>query len=206
MSQLKEALEKKFGVNNVSDFSYEEEDYINLLKIDIDARTSYTLIMTDGMSNYKMPVPENSKYNAFNELYFCLPSYWDLKDLENPNMNWPFKTLQKLAKNVIENETWYGPGHTISNGNPPEPISQNMKQEYFLIATPIELEDRLLPLILSGKQINFLSVIPLFKDEFEHRSGRNYTKWIRKFRLRNGNEVLDDFRSSKVKRSWNPFS
>lgn len=57
MSQLKEALASKFGANNVSDFVYEEGDYINLLKIDIHSKISYTIIMTNGMSEYEMPVP-----------------------------------------------------------------------------------------------------------------------------------------------------
>src|SRR5690554_3208085 len=134
MSDLKEVLSKRFGAHRVKDYVRNEDDYIDLLKIDIETTYPVTVFMTNGMSNYKMPVNERYAGREFNEIYFCLPGYWKIEDRDNPNMNWPFEVIQKLAKNVIEKETWYGPGHTITNGNPAKEISETMKQEYFLLA------------------------------------------------------------------------
>jgi hypothetical protein len=131
-----------------------------------------------------------------------LPGYWDLNDKDNPNYNWPLKAIQKLAKNVIENESWYGPGHTIANGNPTTEISETMKQEYFLLADPIILEDFFAPLSTGDKTVYFLAIIPLFHKEFEQKMHKGYPKWIKKFRGRNGDEVLDDFRQSIYKSRW----
>lgn len=197
MSELKSKLEKRFGKNQVNDFSTGDDDFIHLLEIDVDLKQfPMRIIMTDGMSEYKMPVPERFSEWESTEIFFCLPSYWDLEDRENPKMNWPLEVIQRLVKNVLENKTWYGPGHTIANGNPPKAISETMKQEYFLLATPIALEDYLQPLTVNGQEVHFLAIIPLFNQEYERKKSLGYFRWIRKYRSKNGNEVLDDFRQS----------
>lgn len=202
MSELKTALIKRFGERRVSDYPTNSDDYINLLKIEIEANIPLTVILTNGMSDYEMPVPESCKGKEFNEIYFCLPSYWDLNDKENPNVNWPLKMIQKLARNVIENKTWYGPGHTIANGNPSTAISETMLQDHFLLATPIALEDYLQPIEIDNKIIRFLAIVPVFHQEFEQKMSKGYSKWIIKYRSRNGNEILDDFRQSIHKSRW----
>lgn len=197
MSELTDKLVKRFGQNHVHQFSIGEEDYIHLLEIGVNTKQfPMRIIMTEGLSEYKMPVPERYKEWEATELYFCLPNYWDLNDMDNPRMNWPIKTIQRLVKNVIENKTWYGPGHTIANGNPPKAISETMKQEYFLLSKPIALEDYLQPLLVNEKEVHFLAVIPIFSQEFERKTSQGYYKWIKKYRLKNGNEILDDFRRS----------
>lgn len=201
MSELKNKLEKRFGKNQVNEFSGGEDNYIHLLDIDVVTQQfPMRIIMTDGMSDYKMPVPERYKEWESTEIYFCLPSYWDLEDKENPRMNWPLEVIQRLVKNLLDNQTWYGPGHTIANGNPPEAISETMKQEYFLLSKPIAVEDYLQPLTVGEKEIHFLGVIPLFTQEFDRKRSQGYYKWIKKYRLKNGTELLDDFRKPIYKR------
>ena len=158
--------------------------------------------MTDGLSHYQMPVPEKYKDRAFNEIYFALPSYWEIDEQDNPKMNWPIQKIKKLANHVIENETWYGPGHTFANGNPSEPLSETMKQDYLMMAEPIFLEEILQPLEIAGNTVHFLALIPLFYQEFERKQNKGYFKFIRKFRGGNGNEILDDFRTSIYKSRW----
>ncbi|HZH86338.1 MAG TPA: suppressor of fused domain protein [Brumimicrobium sp.] len=205
MSELRTALEKRFGEHRVSDYPSQDSDYVDLLKIEVEKKFPLTILSTNGMSSYKMPVPERYKGREYTEVLFCLPGYWDLNDKDNANMNWPLKDLQKLAKNVIENESWYGPGHTIANGNPSTGISDTMKQEYFLLADPIVLEDFFAPIIVGDKTVHFLAIIPLFHKEFEQKMHSGYPKWIKKFRARNGNEILDDYRQSIYKSRWKMF-
>ncbi|MFA5574815.1 MAG: suppressor of fused domain protein [Brumimicrobium sp.] len=194
MSALELTLIDKFGKNNVSSIQLSDNDYISILKVNIQTKFSKCIIVTNGLSNYKMPVPEQYKGQEFNEIYFCLPSYWDIEDKNNPKMNWPVEILQKLAKNVMKNNTWYGRGHTIANGNPPKSISETMKQEYFVMTAPISMEDYLRPIAIEDKTIHFLSVIPIFKNELKLKETKGYKKWIRGYRAKNGTEILDDFR------------
>ena len=202
MSDLKTALEERFGAHRVSDYPIGENDYIDLLKIDVEKKFPLTIICTNGLSNYEMPVIERYKDKKHTELFFCLPGYWDLTDVENENMMWPLKVIQKLTENVIEGETWYGPGHTIANGNPTTKISETMMQDNFLLAEPIELEDYFAPMIINGVTVHFLAIIPIFHKEYEQKVHQGYPKWIKKFRNRNGNEILDDYRRSIYKSRW----
>ncbi|RFC55554.1 suppressor of fused domain protein [Brumimicrobium aurantiacum] len=202
MSELKKALSNRFGEHRVHDYIESEDRYIDLLQIDLEKKFPVTIICTHGLSDYEMPVIERYKDRKFTELFFCLPGYWDLNDKENPNMMWPLEVIQKLTKNVIENKTWYGPGHTIANGNPSVEISETMKQDHFLLADPIEFEDYLAPINIDGKTVHFLAIIPLFHKEYEQKTHKGYRKWIKKFRSRNGNEILDDYRKSIYKSRW----
>ncbi len=202
MSELKTALEQRFGAHRVSDFPTGDDGYIDLLKIEVEKKFPLTIISTNGLSSYEMPVPDRYQERKHTEIFFCLPGYWDLEEKENHNMMWPLEYIQKLAKNLIEKETWYGPGHTIANGNPSLHISETMKQEYLLLADPIELEDFFAPININGVETYFLAIIPLFHKEYEQKMHSGYPKWIKKFRGRNGNEILDDYRTSIYKSRW----
>src|SRR5690554_3186986 len=179
MSALELTLIDKFGKNNVSSIQLSDNDYISILKVNIQTKFSKCIIVTNGLSNYKMPVPEQYKGQKFNEIYFCLPSYWDIDDKINPNTRWPLEILQKLAKNVVENNTWYGRGHTISNGNPPRPLSEMMKQKHFVLTAPIAMEDFLRPISIEDKTVHFLAVVPVFENELKLKETKGYRRWIR---------------------------
>lgn len=199
MEDIKTALIDRFGKQYVTDFSWKEEEHIDLLKVDIQTRNHYRLIMTNGMSNYKMPIPghlEAIQNRVHNELFFCLPEYWNLEDKEDPNANWPMQIIQKLAINVLENKTWYGPGHTIANGNPLKSISTTMKEEYFMLMDPIYFEEYLQPMKVGEKEVHFLAIVPIFQQEYDNIIYKGHHKWLRKFRSRNGDEILDDYRKS----------
>jgi len=84
---VKEALVKKFGSNAVRELEVREGE-LPLLLVEINARTNVSVLVTDGLRNYKMPVSEKEEGKEHNELYFCLPSYWEIDALEYPIMNW----------------------------------------------------------------------------------------------------------------------
>lgn len=202
MSALIEKLQERFPDGKISKMPRRENDVIDLLRIETEIHFPITIIMTDGLADYEMPVRESLKGREFNELYFCLPSYWDIDDTDNPLMNWPLKYIQRLVKNVRERETWYGPGHTIANGKPAEPFSETMKQDHFLLADPIYLDKHLTPLEVDEKTIYFLAIIPLFYEEYYRKNHRGYDKWIQRFIGKDKNEILDDYRESIHKSRW----
>lgn len=156
-------------------------------------------MMTNGLSEYHMPVTEKWKGREFNEIYFCLPTYWDMEDLENPNFNWVYEWIFTLEHFVREKETWFGPGHTIPCGNPPSRISTLMKQEYFLFLDPMFLQQALEPLKVNGKTIHFLAIVPIFGDELDYKMGKGTHKIVKRFINRKIDERLDDYRSSVLR-------
>ncbi len=205
MTSLAQALSDRIGEHRVLELPDETGESIDLLLLDIESKIPVKVLMTNGLSNYTMPVPEKYEDRMHNEIYFALPSYWEIEEVDNPTMNWPIQKIKKLANHVIEKQTWYGPGHTFSNGNPPEALSKSMQQKYLLLAEPIALEDVLQPIQIKGQTIFFLAIIPVFEQEFDRKQSKGYFKFIRKFRGRNGSEILDDFRTSIYKSRWRIF-
>lgn len=210
MTDLKEALSQRFGAENVRETRFENPEKNELsaysfLVVDVQARSPIKILMTQGLSNYRMPVLEKFTGREHNELFFCLPSYWDLDDHGNPEMNWVFDALFRLQKHVQEKQTWFGAGHTIPFANPLRPISANMKQMYFFLGDPIFLKEQLRPLDLGDKTVHFLSVIPIFEDEFDYKIGKGTYKFQKKLAHQDVTELLDNYRSTVLKSKWRFF-
>lgn len=198
---MKEQLIKRFGEHRVSEIPVKEGE-VPLLMLDLELRSPVTVIVTNGLSDYKMNVHEKWKGREYNELYFCLPSYWLWEETDNPKMNWPYYWLQRLSKFVVENETWYGHGHTMPCGKDADPLSETMKQNHFLLSDPILLEMEMAPLMVGEKEVNFLGIIPLFQDEFNFKQSKGMFKFRQKLINNSISEKLDDYRQSCMKRRW----
>lgn len=202
MNELLTQLTNRFGTNNVKLLDQKTEDKFLLAQIETGSERKVKVIMTIGLSDYLMPVDEKHKDKSRIELYFCLPSYWDMDDVDNPNFNWVFEWIQRLAKYVVEKNTWFAHGHTIPAGNPPEQLSPTMKQTFFMFSDPIALEKELATLQAGEDFIHFLAIVPLFKDEFEYKTARGMFKLVQKFEAKNFTEILDDYRVSAVRKKY----
>lgn len=198
---MKKELIKRFGEHRVSDIPVAEGE-IPLLALDFDLKTPVTIIVTNGLSNYKMPVPEAEAGLEYNEIFFCLPSYWEWEDLSNPQMNWIFEWIQRLAKYVVEKESWFGHGHTMPCGKEMKSLSATMKQNHFMLLNPMLLEQELAPIKLEDKTIQFLAIVPIFPDEMDYKQGKGTVKLLRKLINKGVDEKLDDYRSTVLKSKW----
>lgn len=203
MQTLQEAFQHHFGLDRVQFIPGNETD-IDTCTIQSKERKGVTFYTTVGLSNYTQPATEKNKAVNHVELVFCLPSYWDLND-PNPKMQWVKTWLQKLAKHLIEKETWYGEGHTFPNGNPIEPISETMKQKYLMLVSPAQFENELTPLTFNDKTVHFFCIMPLFEDEFDYKMSKGTFKLRKKLNDRGVSELLDDFRMTGLKNKWRIF-
>lgn len=194
--ELVKALEDRFGAHRVKPMPnpLHPDQEIILLFLELDVPV--TVVMTATLSDYKMPVLDKWVGREFNELYFCLPTYWDFEAYSNPNSSWIYTWIYKLERFVRDRNTWYGPGHTIPTANPEVPISDLMKQEYFIFLDPILLQKELAPVKINGNTTHFLSIVPIFGDELDYKMGKGTQKFVRKFIQRNNDEKLDDYRKS----------
>ena len=202
MNILEQTLIERFGENNVKTPLSASENDFPLLEIKIEMRSEIIVLMTNGLSDYAMPVPEKYKERNHAELYFCLPSYWALT---TENGKWVIEWIQKLAKHCIEKETWYGIGHTFPNGNPALPLSNTMKQKYLMLNAPYFLEKELSPIQTEDKEIHFLGIIPIFEDEMDYKMGKGTYKLLQKIEGKGVSELLDDYRMSCLKSKWRFF-
>lgn len=202
---MKKALTNKFGSDSIKEMPVKEGE-VPLILLDIHARTEVKVLMTNGLSQYQMPVPEKEAGTEYKELYFCLPSYWDLDDVDNPKMNWVFHWIQRLAKHVTKKETWYSHGHTMPCGKEKKQLSDSMKQNHFILLDPMFLENELAPIEVDGKKIHFLSIVPIFEDEFLFKYGKGTKKFLGRFTVKGNTEKLDDFRETVMRSRWRIFA
>jgi len=201
MTPVHSALVQRFGEHRVSSFPVQENE-MPLLILDLESNSPVTVLMTNGLSNYEMPVPDKMKGYEFNELYFCLPSYWDWDDFENPNMNWVFPWIQRLSKYVQEKNSWFGHGHTMPCGAEMTALSETMQQNHFFLVSPMLLEKELSPLEINDKTIHFLGILPIFGEEMDYKQGKGTQKFIQKLMNNGITEKLDDYRGSSLKSKW----
>ncbi len=208
MSALKIALQERFGEHRVMDIPKAEDDF-PLFAINIESRgKQVTLIMTNGLSNKEMNVPEVAKERKHIELFFALPSYWEWEEIDNPNRNWIFTWIQKLAKHLNTNETWFGYGHSFSNKikdndvSDYQPLSPIMRQQHLILIDPIDLDYEVQKLEIDGKEVYFLAIVPLYSDELDYKQGNSTRKLVKKMMNSRVSEVLDEFRGTVMKSKW----
>lgn len=202
---MKDELSRRFGEHRVHDLPVVKGE-IPLLLLDLELKSPVNVIVTNGLRNYKMPVPEKLKGREYNEIYFCLPSYWEWDDLENPKRNWVYNWIQRLAKFVVDKETWFGNGHTMPCGKEMTELSETMKQNHFFLSDPILLTEELEPIMIGEREVHFLAIIPIFADEMDYKQGKGTFKLSQKLAQAGVTEKLDDFRSSVLKSKWRFFS
>jgi hypothetical protein len=88
-------------------------------------------LITPGMSEKAMPVPEGASDDRYAELVLGLPTDWPLspeafKDEANW---WPIRLLKGLARYPHENKTWLYEGHSILWSDPPKPFAVNTQDD-----------------------------------------------------------------------------
>lgn len=129
----------------------------------------YTLV-TSGMSDLPMTVPDGLEEFAHAELLINLPADWKLseKALKNPNNFWPIRLLKMLARMPHEYSTWFGFGHTIPNGDPADPYADNTQLDGAILIPPLWVDEDFWQLEVDDeKTVNFYSILPLYPEEMD---------------------------------------
>lgn len=87
-------------------------------------RPFYTLV-TSGVSAQPMTLPDGvsaEDATPYIELMMCLPADWRLDRRDQKRWGWPVEWLYLLARYPHEYDQFLYVGHTIPNGDPPEPF------------------------------------------------------------------------------------
>ena len=194
-----EELKARFGAENVSVYK-KISDSLEILLVKFEKNNGpVSVLLTNGLSTYEMPVHERYKGREFNELFFSIPRYWDLTEIDNSNRQWPVVWLEKLVNHAKEKGNWYGPGHTIQCYQDYRSLSDIMKQNHLMLIDPVFLEKEMEPIILEGKRVCFLAVMPIYGDEMDFKQAKGTYKLLAKFFNKNYTENLDDYRETVLK-------
>ena len=199
---VKNALANRFGDHRVHELPV-SEGQIPLLILDLELATPVNVLVTNGLREKRMNVPERETGKEHIELFFCLPSYWEWDDLNNPNTNWVYEVIQRLSAYLLENDdAWFGNGHTMNARKDGSSLSSTMKQDHLILLNPLLLEEAMAPIQVGDMEVNFLSIVPIFSDEWDYKQSKGTVKFVRKLINKGVSEKLDDFRTSVLRSKW----
>ena len=122
-------------------------------------------LVTSGMSDLPMQLPEHVDAPCYMELMITLPADWplDQADVENERHYWPIRLLKELARFPHKHRTWLGNRHTL----PYEaPFADNVGFDSAIILPPVASPEAFAELVIdANKTIAFMAVVPLYPEE-----------------------------------------
>lgn len=144
--------------------------HIDVLLIPATAKRPYQLLVTSGVSDLAMHMPEEGfEAHSRVELMIALPKDWPIsaEAFENENNYWPVRWLKKIGRLPHQNNTWIGWGHTIPNGNPVQTIADTQFTGVILLPSVL-LPDEFYKLrTKDGNTIRFYGIVPLHQTEMD---------------------------------------
>ncbi len=144
--------------------------HIDVLLIPATAKRPYQLLVTSGVSDLAMHMPE-AGFEDHNrvELMIALPKDWPISAaaFENENHYWPVRWLKKIGRLPHQNKTWIGWGHTIPNGNPVQTIADTQFTGVILMPSVLLPDDFYKLRTKDGNTIRFYGLVPLYQAEMD---------------------------------------
>jgi hypothetical protein len=165
----------------------------------------YYRLVTSGMSDLPMTLPKGIPAPRFVELFATLPSNWklDQKSFEQEEWYWPIRMLKTLARFPHKYRTWLGWGHTVPNGDPPEPYCKGTGLCCAILLPSITAPPGFQSLrIRDDKQVAFFSVVPLYSEEMEFKLEHGCDKLMDRFDQHHVNDLISPKRRSAMRRRF----
>ncbi len=182
--------------------------HIDLLVSPATEERPFHVVVTCGMSELPMNVPEEFPEAAFAELFVLLPPDWplDQASLQDERNWWPLRMLKHLARLPHEYDTWIGEGHTVPNDDPPEPYAEGTELCCALAMPPMLVPEGFATLARPGHgEIRFLMVVPLHADEMALKLERGVDELYKRFDDADLDPVIDPARPSTIVRRRKRF-
>jgi hypothetical protein len=164
----------------------------------------YFTLLTSGMSDLDMHVPEGLEDLSLAEVCLCLPGDWPLSLTDfgwrKPEHFWPIAVLQETARYVHRQKTWFGRGHTVGDVEHPTPIDAAGRFTGLVLLNPRTFPRGLDKVTTEGdgRTIHFLAVIPLLPKELEFARKQESDALEERLNDAGITELLDPRRSSTV--------
>lgn len=168
-----------------------------------DTRPWHALV-TSGMSDLPMASPESAAECRFAELMIRLPPEWRLSqaDFSDEIWYWPLRWLKILARLPHRYQTWLWEGHTVPNGDPPEPLASNTKLCCVMLVPPFDLPDSFRSLKCGDKTIRLFSVVPLYLEEMSRKLRHGYESILARLEKHGVDQVVRIDRPSVCRSKW----
>lgn len=156
-------------------------------------RDFFTLVTT-GMSDQPMHVPQGVEALQYAEVMLCLPSSWTVTEdgFKQDENYWPVRLLKWVARLPHTYQTWLGEGHTIPNGDPPQPLASNTQLCAVLLSRPMLCSEDFWQLpVRAGKTVQFYSLLPIYQEELDIKLKYGIERLYEGFDAADVSELLD---------------
>ena len=128
IKSVSDHIESHFG--EIAGVMHEKESpgiHVDVYVVEATRERNYKRLITSGMSEKAMPVPEGALDGRYAELTLCLPPEWPLspeafKDEAN---YWRVRLLKGVARFPHKNRTWLYAGHSMNWSEPPQAFAAN---------------------------------------------------------------------------------
>ncbi len=160
------------------------------------SRPFHTLV-TSGMSDLPMSAPAEAPSCTHAELVALLPPSWPLsQDAFADEANyWPLRQLKVLARLPHEYGSWLWFGHTVPNGDPPQPFAPSTKLCCCFLLPSISLGPGFLNLdVPNGPRITFFALIPLYREEMDYKLKSGSDALMDRFDKARVSDIIDSRR------------
>lgn len=170
-------------------------------------RPFHTLV-TSGMSDLPMAVPERAGAPRHLELMATLPDYWQIgaEAFEDERWYWPVRQLKFLARFPHKYATWLGWGHTLPNGDPAEPYADNTQLSGILILPSVNVPEAFHSLpVTAEKTIAFMSIVPLYEEEMNLKLRKGSDALLARFDRHGITDIIHEDRKNAGRKRFGLF-
>ena len=165
-------------------------------------------LVTSGMSDLPMTVPEGAGASPHAELMITLPPHWRLDEasFKSEQWYWPVHLLKAMARLPHKHATWFGFGHTIPNGDPARPYAPDTKLCGAIVLPPVTVPPEFRELrIDADKTIVFYSLVPLYQEEMDLKLRKGADALLDKFDAKGINDLVEVDRNNVARKRFGLF-
>ena len=165
----------------------------------------FVRFVTSGMSDLAMNTPEGHDIPKYMELMISLPADWkiDEESFKDESWYWPVRLLKMLARLPHKHNTWLGFGHTVPNGDPAEPYSQNTALCGAIVLQSVSAPNGFHKLSINAeKEVTFMSVLPLYVEEMNLKLRKGTNELLALFDKKNINDIVSIKRVDVTKKRF----
>lgn len=204
LSEISNHVQNHFG--STSFVLHEEKSvtvHVDVHVVPPNADRPYFTLLTSGMSDLNMHVPEGLEEFELAEACLCLPSYWPLAidtfEWREAKYFWPIKILHQTARYPHRQNTWLCWGHTVGGVEVPQPIDEQVEFTGVLFVAPQTFPDGASQVkTIDGRGINYLAAIPLLHREMLFARHEGSEELVERLFEAGVNELLQPDRQSVV--------
>lgn len=208
MEAVSNHIEKHLGsISQVFHELVSDTVHIDIHQVEPTEDWPFHVLVTSGMSDLPMTVPDEFDAPRYIELMLTLPASWQLDEesFKEETWYWPIRTLKFLARFPHKYNTWLGWGHTIPNGDPAKPYADNTELNGVILLPPVSTPEEFHTLTIDNREISFLSVLPLFEEEMNFKLKHGTDPLLKKLDKHDITDIIDLQRKNVGKKKFGIF-